>query len=39
MPRPVRPLERRDEEHFDGVDGRMGSAMRMPVAFGADADG
>ena len=28
MPRPVRPLERRDEERFDGVDGQMASPMR-----------
>ena len=37
MPRPVRPLERRDEERFDGVDGRMAPRMRMPVGLGADA--
>jgi hypothetical protein len=38
MPRPVRPLERRDEERFDGVDGGMASAMRMPVALGTDTN-
>jgi hypothetical protein len=37
MPRPVRPLERRDEEQFDGVDGQMASPMRMPVPLGTDA--
>jgi len=37
MPRPVRPLERRDEEHLEGVDGRMASRMPMPVALGTDA--
>jgi hypothetical protein len=37
MPRPVRPLERQDEERLDGVDRRMASRMRMPVALGADA--
>jgi hypothetical protein len=31
MPRPVRPLERRDEERFDGVDGRVASPIRMPA--------
>jgi hypothetical protein len=36
MPRPVRPLERRDEERFDGVDGRMASAIRMPMALGTN---
>jgi hypothetical protein len=36
MPRPVRPLERRDDERFDGVDGRTASRMRMPVALGTD---
>src|SRR5215470_14951378 len=29
MPRPVRPLERRDEERFDGGDGRMASRMSI----------
>ncbi len=38
MPRAVRPLERRDEERFDGVDGRMTSGMHMQVVLGADAD-
>ena len=37
MPRPVRPLERRDEERFDGVDGRITSGMQTQVALGADA--
>ncbi len=37
MPRPVRPLERRDEERFDGVDRPTASRMRMPVALGTDA--
>jgi len=37
MPRPVRPLERRDEEGFGDVDRRMASRIRMPVALGADA--
>ncbi len=37
MPRPVRPLERRDEERFDGVDGRIAPRTRMPVALGTDA--
>jgi hypothetical protein len=36
MPRPVRPLERRDEERFDGADGRAASRTHMPVALGAD---
>jgi hypothetical protein len=31
MPRPVRPLERRDDESFDGVDGHAASPIRMPV--------
>jgi hypothetical protein len=35
MPRAVRPLERRDEEPFDGVDGQM--ASRMPEPLGTDA--
>jgi hypothetical protein len=38
MPRPVRPLERKDEERFDGVDERMTSGMHMQVVLGADAD-
>src|SRR6266436_4929036 len=37
MTRPVRPLERRDEERFDNVDGQMASPMRMPVPLGTDA--
>jgi hypothetical protein len=37
MPRPVRPLERRDEERFDGVDGPMASPMRVPVPLSSDA--
>ena len=37
MPRAVRPLERRDEERFDNVDGQMASPMRMPVPLGTDA--
>jgi hypothetical protein len=37
MPRAVRPLERRDEEPFDGVDGQMASRTRMPVPLGTDA--
>jgi hypothetical protein len=37
MPRAVRPLERRDEEPFDGVDGQAASRMRMPVPLGTDA--
>src|SRR6266481_7451447 len=35
MPLPVRPLERRDEERFDGVDGQMTSGMHMQVVLGA----
>jgi hypothetical protein len=38
MPRPVRPLERRDEERFGGVDGQAPSRTRVPVALGADAN-
>jgi hypothetical protein len=37
MPRPVRPLERRDEERFDGVDAQMASPMRMPAPLRSDA--
>ena|SRR5215470_9293498 len=37
MPRPVRPLERRDEERFDGVEGRMASRMPMPALLRGDA--
>src|SRR5437660_6926297 len=37
LPRPVRPLERRDEESFDGVEGRMASRMRVPAPLGSDA--
>ena len=37
MPRAVRPLERSDEERFDGVDGQAASRMRMPVPLGTDA--
>jgi hypothetical protein len=37
MPRPVRPLERRDVERLDGADRRMAPHMRMPEALGADA--
>ena len=37
MPRPVRPLERRDEERFDGVDGQVASPMRTPVPLSSDA--
>jgi hypothetical protein len=37
MPRPVRPLERRDEERFDDVDGQTASPIPMPVAPGSDA--
>jgi hypothetical protein len=32
MPQPVRPLQRRDEERVDGVDGQMASPIRMPGA-------
>jgi len=35
MPRPVRPLERRDVERIDGADRR--TAPRMPVPLSADA--
>jgi hypothetical protein len=36
MPRPVRPLERWDDERLDGVDGQMAPQLHMPVALGAD---
>jgi hypothetical protein len=37
MPRSVRPLERRDEERLDGVDGRTALRTPMPVTLGTDA--
>src|SRR5882672_4409061 len=37
MPRAVRPLERRDEEPFDGVDGQTASPMRTPEPLTSDA--
>jgi len=37
MPRPVRPLERRDDERLDGVDGQMTPRIDMAAAFGPDA--
>jgi hypothetical protein len=37
MPRPVRPLARRDDERLDGVDGQMAPRIHMPVALGPDA--
>jgi hypothetical protein len=37
MPRPVRPLERRDEERIEDDERRMVPRMRMPVALGTDA--
>src|SRR5215831_3763608 len=37
MPRPVRPLERRDVEHVDGADRRTAPRMRMAVAPSEDA--
>src|SRR6266404_4566786 len=37
MPRAVRPLERRDEERFDGVDGQVAAPMPMPVPLSSDA--
>jgi hypothetical protein len=37
MPRPVRPLERRDEERIEGADRRTEPRLYMPVALRADA--
>jgi hypothetical protein len=37
MPRPVRPLGRRDDERFDGVDGQMASPIRMQAPLSGDA--
>jgi hypothetical protein len=38
MPRAVRPLERRDQEPSDGVDGQTAPRTGMPVPLGSEAD-
>jgi hypothetical protein len=38
MPRSVRPLERRDEEPFDDVDGQTAPRTGMPAPLGSEAD-